>query len=78
MPVHRKQIAAGAGWRLVIGPQPPVLAGMVVCQQPHHIAVVIHIDYIRLINGVHCLLAVPQRVVHIPACVACSINRVVP
>ncbi len=67
MPVHREDLAPCVLGGQIILPQPPVLLGMVVGQYPHRVAVVIHIDHIRLVNGADGVLAVPQRVIHIPA-----------
>lgn len=53
--------------RVVVVLEPPVASSMVVPQCPHDVAVVIHIDGIRLSNRGHCVHTVLQRVVHIPA-----------
>ena len=66
-PVGRQQVLPSPAVRDVVVPEPPVAGSMVVAQRPHHIAVVVHVHRVRLRYRGHCVHAVLECVVHIPA-----------
>ena len=66
-PVGGQQVLPSPAVRDVIVPEPPVAGSMVVAQRPHDIAVIVHVHRIRLRYRGHCVHAVLERVVHIPA-----------
>lgn len=66
-PIGGQQVGAClAVWGVVVT-KPPVLSRVVVRQDPHQVAVVVDIHHVRLVNGCYSVLAVAQRMVHIPA-----------
>ena len=67
LPVHGEELMPSVHGGCVVLPQPPMLLGVMVGQHPHHVAIVVYIDHICLVDGADSVFAVPQRVIHIPA-----------